>query len=149
MATLTAANATAGAMPKSSENRVIAQPFYYNSGATSIDASATTINLCKIPHGATVLGYVARHSIGAATCPGDYGRSGALSAYGSDQTKAVRNVENIAPSNAAYGAGTPSKISLSDDAQPRFTYFTGTFTPGTATTSLIVQGHVLFTMDGV
>lgn len=149
MATQTASNATAGAMPKSSENRVIAQPFYFNSGATSIDASATTINLCKIPHGATVLGYSIYHSIGAATCPADYGRTGSLSAYGTAQAKSAYNVQNVGPSNASYGAGVPSKISLSDDAVARFTYFTGTYTPGTATTSLIVQGQVLFTMDGV
>lgn len=157
--TLTASMANANIPIRTVEKGVVTANFYYNSGATVISATGTTILLCKIPHGATVLDYLVHHSTGAATCPADFGysvlnsagtASATLSMFGTQQAKATVNRTNKIAANAAYTAGVPFKVSLSDDVnQPRFAYFTGTFANSSASASLIVQGYVTYTMDGI
>lgn len=133
--------------------------FYYNSGTAVISATGTTILLCKIPNGATVLDYYETHSSGAATCPADFGYSflssagtatATLSAFGTQLAKAIGAKPNATPGNTRFVTGMPQKISLSDDTnQPRFAYFTGTYANSSASASLIVQGWVTYTMDGI
>lgn len=157
--TLTASMANANIPIRGTEKGVNVATFYYNSGATVISATGTTILLCKIPHGATVLDFFETHSSGAATCPADFGYSfltsagtatSTLSAFGTQIAKAIGGRPNKTPANTAYTAGVPEKISMSDDAnQPRFAYFTGTFANSSASASLIVQGWVSYTMDGI
>lgn len=157
--TLTASMANANIPIRTLEKGVAVANFYYNSGATVISITGTTILLCKIPHGATVLDYAVIHSTGAATCAADYGYSflssagtatATLSAFGTAQAKAVTVRPNKPPNNTAYTSGVPQKISLSDDTnQPRFAYFTGTYANSSASASLIVQGWVMYSMDGI
>lgn len=157
--TLTASMANANIPIRTLEKGTTVACFYYNSGATVISATGTTILLCKIPHGATVLDYCISHSSGAATCPVDYGYSflnsagtatASLSAFGTQQAKAIGARPNKTPANTNEVTGVPVKISLSDDTnQPRFAYFTGTYANSSASASLIVKGWVSYTMDGI
>jgi hypothetical protein len=159
LATQTASMANANIPIRANEKGLQTVNFYYNSGTTAISATAATILLCKIPNGATVLDYLVHHSTGAATCPADYGysvlnsagtASASLSMFGTQQAKATVNRSNKIAANVAYTAGVPFKISLSDDVnQPRIAYFTGTFANSSASASLIVQGYVTYTMDGI
>lgn len=145
--TLTATAAASGVSPRELVPGLNAVPFTFNSGSTSVDASATTIFLCKIPHGATITDFVAHHTIGAATCPADYGVSGGNGITGNTSILASA----LATGSIARGkaGGIPVKISLSDDATTRFVYLQAVATPATATTSLIIQGTVYYTMDGI
>lgn len=157
--TITASMANANIPIKNAEKGVHTVCFYYNSGTAVISATGTTILLCKIPHGATVLDYFETHSSGAVTCPADFGYSflnsagtptATLSAFGTQQAKAIGARPNATPANTKFVTGMPQKISLSDDTnQPRFAYFTGTYANSSASASLVVQGWVSYTMDGI
>jgi hypothetical protein len=152
--TLTATGAAAGVQPRINEKNLIPVSFQYNSGAASIDVSATTIFLCKIPHGATITDFVESHSCGSATCPADFGLAAAtgsgfttsLSAFAS---AAAQGNATRATKGGGIGSttGIPYKLSLSDDAVTRYVYFAGTYTPSSATASLIINGTVYYTMD--
>lgn len=151
--TATASQAYAGVPVKTEVNRNITIPFYFNSGATPVvSISGAVVLLCKIPHGATILDYQVYHSCGAATCPADYGytTNGSLTAsiFGTAQAKATANHPNQI-ANAQFSLGLPFKKSLSDDAVDRFYYFTGKYIPASATASLLIQGYVTYTMDGI
>lgn len=155
--TLTASTLSTTVPAKITEKNTVTIGFFLNTGATVISASTTPVFLCKIPHGATVLDYKVHHSTGATACAADYGYSGGgvpsanatLSAFGTAQAQAAYNSANKGPaSTAQFTAGVPQKISLSDDAQPRYTYFTGKYGTATGTTSLIIQGTLTYTMDG-
>lgn len=138
MATLTA---TAFASPaRSLPSGVISRTIQYNSGSTSIDASATTVFLCKIPNHATVLDVQVNHTAGSATCPVDYGIDATLSAFISQATLGV-------VTRAAVVANIPYKVSLSDDAAVQYSIFKATATPGTATASLKINATILYTLD--
>lgn len=154
--TFTASMANANIPIKSNEKGVQIATFYYNSGTSVFSATQSTVLLCKIPHGATVLDYFETHSSGAVTCPADFGyslpagASATLSVFGTQQAKAIGCRPNKTPANTAYTAGCPVKISLSDDVnQPRFVYFTGSYANSSASASLVVQGWVSYTMDGI
>lgn len=139
MATLTStvfANFNARNLPSG----VISVSGSYNSGATEISASATTIFLCKIPNKATILDFIEHHTTGAASCPVDYGIDGTLSAFATALTQA-------SISRATVGANLPYTVSLSDDAAVNYSIFKATATPGTATASVKIQFTILFTMD--
>lgn len=145
--TLSATAAASNIAPRELSPGLNAVPFYFNSGANTVDASATTILLCKIPNKATIVDFVAHHTIGAATCPADYGVSGGLGLTGASSLLASA----LATGSIARGkaGGIPFKISLSDDAANNFVYLQAVATPATATTSLIIQGTVYYTMDGL
>lgn len=155
--TATGSQAQAEVPVKSEVNRNTTVPFYYNGGASVVSASGVVVLLCKIPHGATILDFKEYHTCGAATCAADFGyvladsgKSTTASVFATALPKAAAggNGPNIA-SNTAFALGLPFKKSLSDDATNRFYYFCGKFIPGSATTSLIVQGYVTYTMDGI
>ncbi len=154
--TATGSQALASVPVKVSVNRNVTIPFYYNGGADVVSASGVVVLLAKIPHGATILDFKEFHSCGAATCAADFGYalhnggSATASIFASALPKAGAgaNGPNLV-ANAAFTLGLPFKKSLSDDAEPRFYYFTGKYIPGSATTSLIVQGYVTYTMDGI
>lgn len=153
--TLTASTLSVSSPAKATEKNTVTVGFFLNTGATAISASTTPVFLCKIPHGATVLDYKVHHSTGATACAADYGYSGGgvptatYSAFGTAQAQAAYNVANKGPAaTGQFTAGIPQKISLSDDAQPRYTYFTGKYGTATGTTSLIIQGTLTYTMDG-
>ena len=156
--TFTASMANANIPIRTVEKGLTTVSFYYNSGTSVFSATQSTVLLCKIPHGATVLDYCVSHSSGAATFPADYGysvlngagtASATLSIFGTQQAKALGNRPNKTPANTAFTAGVPVKISLSDDVnQPRFAYFTGSYANSSASASLVVQGYVTYTMDG-
>jgi hypothetical protein len=152
--TYTASQAYAAVVPKAEINRNITVPFYANVGSQITSISGAILLLCKIPHGATILDYGITHTCGAATCTSDYGYrladgSATFSTFASAQAKATLNKPGPLVGNTAFSIGVPFKKSLSDDAVDRFYYFTGKYLPGSATTSLIVQGYVTYTMDGI
>lgn len=112
----------------------------FNSGATEISASATTILLCKIPNKATIIDIREHHTTGAATCPVDYGIDGSLSAFASQATQAAVN-------RLSVGANLNYQVSLSDDASVNYSVFKATATPGTGTASLKINYSITYTMD--
>lgn len=138
MATLTA---TAMSRPaRSLPSGVISQTVEFNSGATQISASATTVLLTKIPNQATILDILVHHTAGSATCPVDYGIDSTLSALISQATLGVIT-------RASVVANIPYKVSLSDDAANNYAIFKATATPGTATASLKIKATIYYTMD--
>jgi hypothetical protein len=138
MATLTA---TAYANePRAIETGLISKTIEFNSGSTSIDVSATTILLCKLPNGATVVDMMEHHSCGAATCPADFGIDSTLSAFISGGAQATNNRMSVRNN-------IPYKVSVSDDATVRYGVFKATVTPGTATASVIIKTTIFYTMD--
>jgi hypothetical protein len=152
--TLTATAAAAGVQPRINETGIVPVCVQYNSGSASIDSSATTILLCKIPHGATVVDFVESHSTGAATCPADFGfasptGSGFTASLSALASAAAQGNSTRATKGGGIGSttGIPYKVSLSDDAVTRYVYFAGTYTPSSATASLIINATVYYTMD--
>lgn len=156
-ATTTGSDANAAIPVRSLERGITVQPFYYTSGTSVFSATQGVVLLCKIPHGATVLEIKEYHSTGAASCPAAFGyalpagASATLSVFATAFSQA--GVDGANPKNKAsttkYGVGLPYKISLSDDVMPRFVYLTGAYAPASATASLVVQGYVAYTMDGI
>ena len=85
MATITASSAASGVQPRSAgHGATVTSYFEYNSSATTISASATTVLMGKVPNKCTITGITGGHTIGAATCPTDYGVQGSLSAFDRD-----------------------------------------------------------------
>lgn len=137
MATLTSTAAASGVPIKANHVGVQAASVSYNSGATAFSASATTVLLVKVPHGARVVGILQNHSTGAATSPMDIGVDSSLSKFA---TALTQGAASIAMANLPYD------VSVSDDATSRFKYIKGTVTVGTTTASLIVNMTVLYHM---
>jgi hypothetical protein len=155
--TATASTAFAGVPIKTEVNRNITVPFYFNSGTTPVvSISGAVVLLCKIPHGATILDFKEFHSCGAASCPADFGyaltggASHNVSVFATALPKAGAGATgpNLV-ANTGFSLGLPYKKSLSDDATDRFYYFAAKFIPASATASLLVQGYVTYTMDGL
>ena len=140
MATLTATAAAATGVVRANYGSPTEVVFTYNSGATEISASATTILMGKIPAKCTVTDIIEHHSTGAATCPVDIGIQGALSAFASAATQG-------AVTRTTAGAGVGYDISVSDDAANQFVYATVTATPGTGTASFKSTLVVRYIMD--
>jgi hypothetical protein len=152
MATLTA-TAFARA-PRAVHAGVNSQSIYFNSGATVISNSATTVFLTKIPIGATILDVFGEHTINADTCPVDIGiinqqvssggtataRFSSLSAFISGATKGSRT-------RASVVNNLPYLVTAADTDVNRYNILAATATPGTAAANLILRYTVLYTMD--
>ncbi len=137
MATLTStAAASTGVVRKGVGLNSITTTF---NDATSISPSATTILMCKIPHGATILDVYGKVSAGSATCPFDIGIQGNLSAFATAGT--LGNVVLRATK------GIPYDVSVSGDTATQYIYVTMTVTPGTATTEVEPTLTVVYTTD--
>lgn len=111
---------------------------YTHSG--TLDASAVTIFLCKIPNRATILDLVETHTAGASSCPVDYGIDSTLSLLVSQATLGVVN-----RLSAAVGVGY--QISLSDDAVANYSTLKATATLASATTSFVLKFNLTYSMD--
>ncbi len=138
MATLTATAAASTVQPRNVHAGLNSVSVQYNSSATALSDSATTVLMCKVPNGATIVDVLEYHTTGAATCPTDLGIQGSLAAFNSAGTKATVN---------RASTGVPYKVSLSDDATNQFVYVTATPTHGTSTTSFKCNLSVVYAMD--
>lgn len=138
MATLTSTAAAAAIPARSVHAGLQSKSVQYNSGATAISDSATTIFMVKVPNGATIVEVSEYHTTGAATCPVDLGVQGSLALFNSAGTKATVN---------RASTGIPYKVSLSDDATNQFVYVTATPTSGTSTTSFKCDLTVMYNVD--
>lgn len=132
---------------------VISKTFSINTGAVTA-SGATLIQLCKIPHNATILDLWVLSSSGAATNPTDVGITGNAQTPGTvPPTSGTAGTASTFVSAGAGGAlaratkGLPWRVYLSDDASPRHVTLTATVTPGTATVSLQVDGTIFYTLD--
>lgn len=142
MATLTSTAAASGRSPRSVHAGVNSVTVYYNSVATQISPSATTIFLAKIPNKATITDIISYHTSGAATCPMDIGiEVGATNTLSAFATAATQG----AVTRAALGV--PYLVSCSDDAVTQYGIVKGTVTPGTATASVKINITINYTMD--
>lgn len=112
----------------------------FNSGATEISASATTINMLKVPNGATIVDGYGHVSSGAATCPFIVGLEDTLSAFVTGGTTGT-----IA--RFAVITNLPYKVSITDTAATQYATVKMTVTPGTATASVKGTVCVSYTMD--
>ena len=106
----------------------------------SLEASAVTSFLCKIPNKATILDVMESHTAGAATCPMDVGIDSSLSAFMSQGTIATVNRLSVA-ANVGY------QVSLSDDAALNYSILKATPTLASATTSFVMKFSVSYSMD--
>lgn len=138
MATLTATAAASAVEPRNIHAGLQSVSVEYNSGSTAISDSATTVLMCKVPNGATIVDVIEYHTTGAATCPVDVGVQGALAAFNSAGTQGTANHAST---------GIPYKVSLSDDATNQFVYVTATPTAGTTTASFKCNLTVMYCMD--
>lgn len=107
----------------------------YDSGTTEIEASATTILMCKVPNHSKVLDIIQYHTTGAATCPVDFGVDDDLDALATAATQG-------AVSRAT--AGVPFQVSLTDGAANQYSVVKATATPGTATAGVKIDLSVLY-----
>lgn len=137
MATLTATAATSSA-PVRKKNGVNSVSVTFND-ATIISASATTILMCKVPHGATILDVYGKVSSGAATCPFTIGIQGDLSAFATGGT--------LGSVLLRATKGVPYDVSVSGDTNTQFMYVNMTVTPGTNTTEVEPTLTVIYTTD--
>lgn len=137
MATLTSTAAASTGVVRKNNGLNSISVTYDNS--TDISASATTILMCKVPHGATILDVYGKVSSGAATCPFTIGISGDLSAFATGGT--LGNVLLRATK------GIPYDVSVSGDTATQFTYVNMTVTPGTLTSAVEPTLTVIYTND--
>lgn len=141
MATLTSTAMASNLSPKSLPQGVISRTVTYNSGSTVVSDSATTVEMLKVPHGATILDIIEDHTMGSASCPVDIGiSSGNLSTFASQLTKG-------AVAHVSKPGGVPYTVSKSDDAVNQFDIIKVTPTASSASTSFICNLTVLYTMD--
>jgi|TARA_R110000744_G_scaffold57087_4_gene120166 hypothetical protein len=138
MATLTSTAAASGVPPRATHVGVNSASWSFNSGATDVSISATTILMGKIPSGATILDVVQQHSTGAASCPMDIGVDTDLDALATAATQAVWSRAT---------AGVPFDVDASGTVTAGFQYVKATVTPASVTASVKVNLTVLYTMD--
>jgi hypothetical protein len=139
MATLTASAAFSGVQAKSAGHGQTVTVFStFNSSSTAVSDSATTVLMAKVPNKSTITNIAGDHTIGAATCPTDYGIQGSLSAFASGVTIGALTVTN---------GVLPFDVSVSDDATNQFVYVTATPTAGTSTTSFKCNLRITYVMD--
>lgn len=137
MATLTStAAASTGVVRKREGLNTITTTF---NDTTTISASATTILMCKVPHGATILDVYGKVSSGAATCPFTIGIQGDLSAFATGGT--------LGGVVLRATKGIPYDVSVSGDTATQFIYVNMTVTPGTNTTEVEPTLTVIYTTD--
>jgi hypothetical protein len=137
MATLTATAATSTA-PVRRKNGVNSVTVSFND-ATAISISATTVLMCKVPHGATILDVYGKVSAGSATCPFTIGIQGDLSAFATGGV--LGNVVLRATK------GIPYDVSVSGDTATQFMYVNMTMTPSSVTSEVEPTLTVIYTTD--
>lgn len=140
MATRTASTATQGAQPLAIEKGLNTKVIKYNSGSDSFDASATTVLLAKIPHGATVVNVREYHTTGASAAPMDVGIGSSPSAFISAGAQGLVN-------RASKGI-IDYTVSVSADSAVQYEYLTATITPTSATASVKISVAVDYLADG-
>lgn len=137
MATLTSTAAASTGVVRKNVGVNSISVTYDNSADISV--SATTILMCKIPHGATILDVYGTVSSGAATCPFTIGIQGDLSAFATGGTLGgvlLRGTKNL-----------PYDVSVSGDTATQFMYVNMTVTPGTTTSVVEPKLTVIYTTD--
>lgn len=139
MTTLTMTAAAFNKTPRAVHAGVNSITANINTGATSA-SGATCIFFAKVPKGATILDVIETHTTGAATCPVDIGYDATTSAF---ITAGAQN--SVLRSNVP--ANIPLSIPVAGTTVTSYVKIIGTYTPGTATASLIANLTVLYTMD--
>jgi hypothetical protein len=146
MATLTASLAASQGVVRAVHAGVNSISGSYNSGASSLSASGSSIVLlCKLPTSATVLEVIEYHSSGATTSPLNIGiRDGATTSMSVSVLFAA--VTQGAVNRAELQADGPGLFLSATDAE-NFKYVIASRDGGSVTTSLKVNFTVLYTMD--
>ncbi len=139
MATLTATAAASGVAPRAVHAGVNSVSVSFNSGSTAISISATTILMCKIPSGATILDFIQQHSSGAAACPMDTGVDTSLAALDAAATTGTMSRATV---------GVPYAVDHSKTVTAGYQLVKCTVTPASVTASVKVSLTVIYTMDG-
>jgi hypothetical protein len=153
MATLTAAAAQPGVMPKGYQTGVQCEIF--SSDAMASLAASDVVLCCKIPNGATVLGMGARvghnadtqATIGFFVAKANEGSGTALFTFGSTGAISKTSGSVLFAPTAAGNFVPGTKISLSDDAAVQYALLKISVTAGSTTTSMSFRGYVMYTMD--
>lgn len=139
MATTTFTSSAFNQNPRTLFNGVNSVTATINTGATSA-SGASVVFFAKIPKGATILDLQEHHTTGAATCPVDLGYDGTTSAFVT--AGAAGGVLRI-----TVGTGVGLQIPAQSTTATGYVKLIGTYTPGTATASLIATINVLYTLD--
>lgn len=116
---------------------VNATTFRYNLGATA-SSNGDVILLAKVPFGTTITELVESHTTGATTQALSFGLDANLSSLIASGAQATAN----RLSQAAIG----TTVTGSDDAVARYSILKAKVESGTATTSLIINGTVFYTV---
>lgn len=121
--------------------------YTYSGSDITASANALTVQMVKVPHGATIVDIVYQGSSGAATCPVDIGievTSGAtnLSAFATAVT--IGAAFTVTPLNDKL----PFTVSCPDSQATRYGKVYCAATPGTATSSIQVAITVTYTYQG-
>lgn len=149
MATLTAtAAAASGPVRAIHAGMNVISATYDGSTDGAFEASAQTVLMCKVPHGARIHEVIADLSTGAASCPWSVG----LHSYGGTAAdpNAFASSSTLATAVLRYGSGVQRvgaiDISCSEDTAVQYTYVTATATNGTATTGCEINVSVFYTV---
>jgi hypothetical protein len=110
--------------------------------------------LCKVPHGAKIVGFYEYHTTGAASQALSFGFDRGIASGGagnascliSSGAQATMNRFSLATSPNAGNA--PIQISVSDTDPLRYAILVAKVESGTTTTSLFVNFSVTYRMDG-
>jgi len=139
MATTTITSSAFNNAPRTLFNGVNSVTATINSGATSA-SGASVVFFAKIPKGATILDISESHTTAAGSCPVDLGYDGTTSAFVSQGTQG--GVLRL-----SVGSGLGLQIPAQTTTVTGYVKLIGTYTPGTATASLIATVNVLYTLD--
>jgi len=149
MTTNVTATAMSAAVIVATTNTVTTKSTNYTYSGADITASANalTVQMLKVPHGATIVGMVYQGSCGAATMPVDIGievTSGAtaMSQFASQVTAGAAFVVS------ALNDKLPFTVSCPDSQVTQYAKVYCGVTPGTATSSIQVALTVSYTFQG-
>mgnify|MGYP003629466166 CR=1 FL=1 len=121
--------------------------FTYTGAVITASANALTVQMAKVPHGATIVGLNYQGSSGAATCPVDIGievTSGATSMSRFASAVTIGSAYVVTP----LGGGIPFTVSCPDSQVTRYAKVYCGATPGTATSAIQMALTVFYTFQG-
>lgn len=114
---------------------------------TAASGASDIGQLCKIPHGATIVDFWENHSTGATAQGLDFGfASGVADGGGANASILVSGGAQATQNRLA--AGAPITISVSDNDPNKYAVLIAKQVSGSATTSLLVNFSVLYRTDG-
>lgn len=124
-----------------------ATDFTYTGAVITASANALTVQMVKVPHGATIVGIDYQGSSGSDSCPVDIGievTSGATSMSRFATAVTIGSAYRVTP----LGGKLPFTVSCPDAQATRYGKVYCGATPGTATSAIELAINVFYTFQG-